>query len=216
MDQSKSVHGEMTIKLLKKAGVPFRKMIHRCVVMCYESKSVPEDFRIEKMVLLYKHKSNLDELDNYRGIFLRLIILTIYQKWLYSKCAPIVNEEGSDAAFGGRKGKSGMEPLLIIKLIQDHARWTNEQVILKFLDVEKFFDSMNFQKCLIDLFKSGVEGYLWKAYEIINKTKVCIPVIPSGPCSKIKIEDVFVQGSSDAVLLAWNHMDSFNKKKKDM
>ena len=25
-----------------------------------------------------------------------------------------------------------------------------------------------------------------------------------------------MQGSSDAVLAAWNHMDSFNKKKKDV
>ena len=131
LDQSKSVHGEMTIELLKKAGLSFKKMIHRCVVLCFESQSIPEEFRVEKMVLLYKNKGSLDELDNYRGIFLRLVILTIYQKWLYSKCAPIANDMGSDTAFGGRKGKSGMEALLIIKLLQDHARWTNEQVIFK-------------------------------------------------------------------------------------
>ena len=168
------------------------------------------------MILLYKHKGKLDELDNYRGIFLRLILLTIYQKWLYLKCAPVVDQSGSETAFGGRKGKSTMNPLLIVKLVQDHARWTKEQIIFKFMDVEKFFDSMNFHKCMIDIHNSGVQGSYWKAYENINSHVVCVPVIPSGPCTEIQVQNVFVQGSCDAVLMAWNHMDSLNKKKTDI
>ena len=108
-----------------------------------------------------------------------------------------------------------MEPLLVIKLIQDHARWTKEQMIFKFMDVEKFFDSMNFHKCMLDLHESGIREHWWKSYENINKRKTCIPYIPSGPCSKIDVNDVFVQGSCDAVLMAWNHMDSLNKKEKN-
>ena len=168
------------------------------------------------MILLYKHKGKLDELDNYRGIFLRLILLTIYQKWLYLKCAPVVDQSGSETAFGGRKGKSTMNPLLIVKLVQDHAKWTKEQIIFKFMDVEKFFDSMNFHKCMIDIHNSGVQGSYWKAYENINSHVVCVPVIPSGPCTEIQVQNVFVQGSCDAVLMAWNHMDSLNKKKTDI
>ena len=216
LDKSKSVHGTMSIELVKKAGRNFRKMVHRCVHLCFVSYEIPEEFRIEKMILLYKHKGKLDELDNYRGIFLRLILLTIYQKWLFLKCAPVVDQNGSESAFGGRKGKSTMQPLLIIKLVQDHARWTNEQIIFKFMDVEKFFDSMNFHKCMIDIHESGVQGSHWKAYENINSHMVCVPVIPSGTCSKIQVKNVFVQGSSDAVLMAWNHMDTLNKKKSDI
>ena len=216
LDKSKAVRGTMSIDLIKRTGENFRKMIHRCVRMCYMEKRMPEEFRIEKMILLYKHKGKLDELDNYRGIFLRLVIVTIYQKWLYSKCSPIVDENGSESAFGGRKGKDTLEPLLIIKLVQDHAKWTKEQYIFKFMDVEKFFDSMNFHRCMIDLHRSGIKGDYWKAYESINEHKTCVPVIPSGPCSKIGVKDVFVQGSSDAVLMAWNHMDSLNKKERDV
>ena len=50
----------------------------------------------------------------------------------------------------------------------------------------------------------------------VYKNKTCLPIIPSGPCSKINVNDVFVQGSSDAVLMAWNHMDSLNRKEKDV
>ena len=109
-----------------------------------------------------------------------------------------------------------MSPLLIIKLTQDHAVWTKEQFIFKFMDVEKFFDSMNFHRCMVDMYSSGVEGRYWKAYENINKNMVCVPVIPSGSCNEINVQNVFVQGSSDAVLMAWNHMDSLNKKQKNI
>ena len=216
LDISKAVYGTMSIELVKMAGVNFRKLIHRCVSLCFECSEIPDEFRIEKMILLYKHKGKLDELDNYRGIFLRLIILTIYQKWLYLKCAPVVDKNGSESAYGGRKGKATINPLLIIKLIQDHARWTKEQMIFKFMDVEKFFDTMNFHKCMIDIHASGVKGSYWKAYENINNNMVCVPVIPSGPCSEIHVKHVFVQGSSDAVLMAWNHMDTLNKKQTDV
>ena len=216
LDKSKAVYGSMSIELLKIGGVSLRKLIHRCVYLCFISSEIPSEFRIEKMILLYKHKGRLDDLDNYRGIFLRLIILTIYQKWLYSKSSPIADQNGSNSAFGGRKGKSTMSPLLIIKLIQDHAVWTKEQLIFKFMDVEKFFDSMNFHKCMVDLYASGVGGRYWKAYENINKNMVCVPVIPSGPCTEIEVQNVFVQGSSDAVLMAWNHMDTLNKKKRSI
>ena len=216
LDATKSVYGTMSIDLIKRAGANVRKMIFRCISLCFKSTEIPGEFRMEKLILLYKHKGKLDELDNYRGIFLRVIILTIYQKWLYTKCAPIADANGSESAFGGRTGKSTIEPLLIIKLVQDNAKWTGEQLIFKYMDVEKFFDSMNFHRCMIDLYRSGVSGKYWKAYESINKTKVCVPIIPSGPCSKLDVNNVFVQGSSDAMLVAWNHMDTFNKKERDI
>ena len=59
-------------------------------------------------------------------------------KWLYIKNAPIVDESGSEFAFGGRKGRTVNEPLLLVKLVQDYAIWTKKDVVIKFLDIEKF------------------------------------------------------------------------------
>ena len=46
--------------------------------------------RIEKKILLYKNAGEIDLLDNYRGIFLRHIILSLLQKWMYSQNAQII------------------------------------------------------------------------------------------------------------------------------
>ena len=126
----------MSIELVKIPGEKLRRAIFRCIRLCHRKQDLPDDFRIERMILLYKQKEKLDDLDNYRRLFLRLIIVTIYEKWLFSKCVLIADKNGNGAAFGGRKGKDTLEPLLIIKLVQDHARWTKKQFIFKFIDVE--------------------------------------------------------------------------------
>ena len=126
-----------------------------------------------------------------------------------------MDRNGTEFACGGRKGRSGMEALLIVKLIQDYARWTKSEMIIKFLDVEKFFDSMNFKKSLIEAYISGVRGRFWQCYKVINERKQCIPFIPSGECSPIEMREVFVQGSCDAVLMAWPIMDAESKKMND-
>ena len=87
--------------------------------------------------------------------------------------------------------------------------------MIKFMDIEKFFDSMNFQKALMEAYLCGVQGQSWQCYKMINEKKVCVPVIPSGKCSPIKVSNVFAQGSCDAVLMAWPLMDADSKLSND-
>ena len=215
MNAGKSVNGDMTIDLVKLGGEKLWDLIYRCICWCYETEEIPIEMRIEKMILLYKNAGEINLLDNYRGIFLRHVILSILQKWLYSRNAAILDMNGSELAFGGRVGRSVQEALLIVKLIQDHAMWTGERLYLKFMDVQKFFDTMNFRKALIDAYNSGLKGKDWKLYDSMNKFKTCIPSTPLGTCSEIIMNEVFVQGSTDAVLMAWNTMDDRNKKERE-
>jgi hypothetical protein len=108
-----------------------------------------------------------------------------------------------------------MDALLIVKLIQDYARWTKKEVVIEFLDVEKFFDSMNYQLGLIEAYRNGVTGRHWQSYKTINSSKKCVPHIPSGKCSPIDMENIFVQGSCDAVLVAWPMVDADSKREGD-
>ena len=167
------------------------------------------------MTILLKSKGKIDEINDYRGIFLRNIILSIFQKWLYNQNAVKVDNTGSEYACGGRQKRSGLEALLIVKLVQDYAKWTNKEMVIKFMDIEKFFDLMNFKKALIEAYKCGVEGQSWQCYKMINEKKTCVPYIPSGKCSPIEMSNVFAQGSCDAVLMAWPLIDADNKHPTD-
>ena len=74
---------------------------------------------------------------------------------------------------------------------------------------------MNFRKCLIELYRSGIHGKMWRLYQVTNEFKICTPQTPLGKCSKLDVNEVFLQGSSDAMLMAWNVMDAVNKREDD-
>ena len=210
-NDKKSVLGSMTSDLVKIGGDSIIGMIHRVIVACCSENKIPDEMRNERMVLLYKNKGQLTDLDNYRGIFIRLLCLSILQKWLYRKCTPLVEASGSEYAFGGRKGRSVAEVLLIVRLTQDYCNWMKQPLIMKFLDVTKFFDTMNYKKCLIEAYISGIKGKYWKLYASINERKSCTPVTPLGESPEIDVNEVFLQGSCDAMLMAWNLVDAINK-----
>ena len=210
-NDKKSVLGSMTSELVKLGGDKVIGLIHRVILSCCVDDDIPDQMRNEKMVLLYKNKGKLTDLDNYRGIFLRLLCLSILQKWLYQKCSPIVEISGSEYAFGGRKERSVSEVLLIVRLVQDYSNWKKQPLILKFLDVTKFFDMMNYKKCLIEAYQSGVMGQYWRMYAAINQKKQCTPLTPLGECQSIDVKELFSQGSCDAMIMAWNLVDAINK-----
>ena len=215
MNSSKSNYGTLTIDLAKLCGKKISSIVYRCILLCFRNNVLPNLLREEKMTLLLKSKGIIDNINDYRGIFLRNLIVSVYQKWLYIRNSITVDKSGSEYACGGRKGRSVMDALLVIKLIQDYAKWTKKEVVIEFLDVEKFFDSMNYKLALIEAFQNGVTGRFWQCYKTINSNKVCVPHIPSGKCSPIEVNNVFVQGSCDAVLVAWPMMDADSKRKRD-
>lgn len=215
LKEVKASYGVMTIDLVKLCGEKMVQLVYRCILMCFRMNIFPETLQKEKLILILKSNGVIDDINDYRGIFIRNLIVSVYQKWLYSRNAPVVDKNGTENAFGGRVERSGLEALLVVKLIQDYAMWTKNTIFIKFLDVEKFFDSMNFKKSLIEAYLSGVKGRYWQCYKTINENKTCQPHIPSGECSPIEVEEVFVQGSCDAVLMAWPLIDSESKKISD-
>ena len=106
MKASKASYGTMTIDLVKHGGKKLSQVIHRCILMCYRSNVLPDVLREEKMTLLLKSKGVIDSINDYRGIFLRNVILSVYQKWLYKRNSEKVDNSGSEFACGGRKERS--------------------------------------------------------------------------------------------------------------
>ena len=215
MSASKSVYGNLTIDLAKLCGKRLSALVYRCILKCFRKNVLPSLLRKEKMTLLLKNNGTIDIINDYRGIFIRHLIISVYQKWLYVKNSGVVDQAGSEFACGGRMERSVSDALLIVKLIQDYMRWTNKELVIKFLDIEKFFDSMNYKLALIEAFRNGVTGRYWQCYKTINSKKICIPHIPSGTCSEIEVDNVFVQGSCDAVLVAWPLVDADSKRPGD-
>ena len=127
MDSKKTNYGTLSIDLAKLCGGKISSLIHRCILVCFRQNVIPALLREQKMTLLLKNNGVIDEVNDYRGIFLRHLVLSVYQKWLYQKSSKVVDESGSEFAFGGRKERAVMDALLIVKLVQDYAKWTKKE-----------------------------------------------------------------------------------------
>ena len=46
---------------------------------------------------------------------------------------------------------------------------------------------------------------------ILYIEKQCFPVTPLGECDELTVNEVFLQGFCDAMIMAWNLIDAINK-----
>ena len=71
LKESKATYGPMSIDLVKLCGSKMTEVIYRCILLCFRRNVSPEKFQIEKMTLILKNKGIVDNINDYRGIFLR-------------------------------------------------------------------------------------------------------------------------------------------------
>ena len=79
LDIKRASYGFLSIDLVKLGGAKLAEVIHRCILECIRLNTLPTMFREEKITLLLKNGGKIDNIDDYRGTFLRDVILTIFQ-----------------------------------------------------------------------------------------------------------------------------------------
>ena len=113
----------------------------------------------------------------------------------------------SEAAGGGRKGRSTLDHLFVWQTINDNYKYINCNIIFTFLDLEKAFDKLNLRSCLLDLFKSGVKGTCLRSIYELNKKGWIQILTPCGITKEVKINENVKQGTILAAPICANHID---------
>ena len=78
MSANKSSFGSLSIDLAKLGGKKISHFIYRCILICFQRNVIPDVLRKEKMVLLLKSRGVIDNINDYRGIFIRNVIVSVY------------------------------------------------------------------------------------------------------------------------------------------
>ena len=113
----------------------------------------------------------------------------------------------SKAAAGGRKGRSTLDHLFVWQAIVDYYKHIKCDINLVFLDLEKAFDKLCLKSCLIDLYKSGVNGRCLNSIYELNKEGHVQINTPCGTTQDIKIQENLKQGTVLAAPICANHID---------
>ena len=111
------------------------------------------------------------------------------------------------AAAEGRKGRSTLDHSFIWQAINDYYKYLKCTVKFVYLDLEKASDKLWLKSCIIDMYRSGVQGnFLRNVYELNNEGYIQIHT-PSGVTREVKIKENLKQGTILAAPICANHID---------
>lgn len=164
------------------------------------------------MVTLYKNKGTRKNLDNYRGIFLVMIVELIFEKVLKNRINPILQENITKFQNGGMKGKGVIDNLFIIRGIIDHAKYLGKEVFITFYDIEKCFDSLWLQDCLNSLWDNGVQDDTLYFIYLLNKEANITVNTPFGNTLPFTLSNLVKQGTVMGPVLNNCSLDRMSKE----
>ena len=156
---------------------------------------VPSQLDDILITTMFKKKGSWKKLDNYRGIFIAIILQLIYEKVLKNRISGVLQKNMSKFQNGGVKGKSVTDNLFILKGIIDDSKYLGKGVFITFHDIEKCFDSLWLQDCTNALWDNGVQDdSLYFIYVFSKKASISINT-SLGRTDPFVLENLVKQGT---------------------
>ena len=184
-----------------------------------ENFYIPEFLARENICTIYKNKGSRLEMDNDRGIFILTALKKILDKLIFLEKFDDIDENMSDSNIGARKGRNVKDHLFIIYGIINSVINGKETCIdVQIYDLEKAFDALWLEDCLIDLFdtipKNNRDEKLALLYES-NKDNLVAVSTAIGLTDRINMPRIVQQGGTWGPSLCSNSVDTIGKKLRD-
>ena len=94
-------------------------------------------------------------MNNDRGIFVVSTMRMILDSLIYNEKYPLVDSRMSDSNIGARKNRNIRDHLYIVYTIINSVIHGNEEPVdIQIYDVEKCFDALWLEDCMLDLYKT--------------------------------------------------------------
>ena len=98
-----------------------------------KKKNIPEIWDNVIIQTIYKNKGSKKKLENYRGIFITLILSKILEKLIQLRIKNKMTEYSSPFQAGGTPNRSTADNLFLLRGIIDHTIYLNTSMHLTFL-----------------------------------------------------------------------------------
>jgi len=141
--------------------------MYELVRQIWEEETIPEEWKETIIVPIHK-KGNRDRCENYRGIALGNAAYKILSNIIWEKIKPYIEKVMGDYKNGFRDGRSVIDNIFALKIINEKLWECNQSVQYLFIDVQKAYDSIHTDS-------------LWKCMKkfkiptkLINMCKTCV------------------------------------------
>ena len=102
------------------------------------TSGIPSSWRLSEVTPLFKGKRSILECSNYRGIMLISHTLKLLERIIDQRLSTIV--ELGNIQFGVRRGRSTMDPVFALNILQEKYKVKQKDLHMIFVDLEKAYD----------------------------------------------------------------------------
>lgn len=139
-------------ELLSSLGEDVLNKLFSIVSRMYETGEVPSDFK-KNVIIPIPKKVGADKCEHFRTISLVSHASKVLTRIIYRRIEKQVECELGDDQFGFRKDVGTREAILTLKLILEDRMKKNKPTFLAFIDLEKAFDNVEWNK-LFEIMKA--------------------------------------------------------------
>ena len=184
-----------------------------------ETFIIPDFMIKENICTIYKNKGSRRDLENDRGIFILTALKKILDNLIFIEKYDDIDNHMSDSNIGARKGRNVRDHLFVIYGIINSVINGKEACIdIQIYDLEKAFDALWLEDCMIDLFdslsKENRDEKVALIYETNIKNLVAVNTAV-GITERINMPRIVQQGGTWSPTLCSNSVDTIGKRIRD-
>ena len=196
--KNKAADPKGLINELFKPGVAGSDLLKSLLMLCNQVKDeceIPAFMKMTNITSIFKNKGSKSDLNNDRGVFNVITVISIIDNLIYNDFYSIIDENMSDSNVGGRRDRNIRDNLFIVNGVMNFARREKLEVDINLYDIAKCFDSMWYEETMNDLWDVGVQNDKFAVIAKMNKKCNISIKTPVGMTNRFDMNKIEMQGT---------------------
>ena len=149
----------LTAESLKTLDYVVEAELLKALNACFLSKTVPSAWKEANIVSIFKGKGSDSDPASYRPISSLNVVYKVYAAMLQRRLAAAHDAELRSTQYGFRANRSTLQPLFILRRLQDYSLKTGQPMHILLLDSKMAFDKVDHESMCIANERLGVHRH---------------------------------------------------------